>query len=110
MVRPAGRREMVRYLQGRYSISLRRACDQARISRSLYGYRSRRTSQDALRGHIRELAGGRLRYGYRRIHLLLRREGWKANRKRVYRMYREEGLTPREFAGQMSNNPVADSP
>jgi putative transposase len=95
MVRPAGRREIVRYLQGRYGVSLRRACAQARISRSLQGYRSRRPAQDALRGRIRELANVRVRYGYRRIHLLLRREGWRANRKRVYRLYREEGLALR---------------
>ncbi len=44
---------------------------------------------------IRELAGSRVRYGYRRIAVLLRREGWKVNTKRVYRLYREEGLQVR---------------
>lgn len=95
MVKPAGRREMVRYLQGRYGVSLRRACGQVRISRSQYGYRSRKAPQEALRERIRELASGRIRYGYRRIHLLLKREGWRANVKLVYRLYREQGLALR---------------
>jgi putative transposase len=44
---------------------------------------------------IRELAGSRIRYGYRRIAVLLRLEGWRVNTKRVYRLYREEGLQVR---------------
>jgi putative transposase len=56
-------------------------------------YRSRRPSQEPLRRRIRELAASRVSYGYLRLHVLLRREGWQVNRKRVYRLYREEGLT-----------------
>ena len=44
---------------------------------------------------IKEIAAARIRYGYRRIHVLLKREGWKINHKRVYRLYREEGLNLR---------------
>jgi putative transposase len=55
-------------------------------------YRSRRPRQDALRRRIRELAAVRISYGYRRLHVLLRREGWLINHKRVYRLYLEEGL------------------
>jgi putative transposase len=56
--------------------------------------RLRRPEQDRpVRQRLRELAGARVSYGYPRLHVLLRREGWVVNRKRVYRLYREEGLT-----------------
>lgn len=55
-------------------------------------YRSRRAPQDALRRRLRELAAVRTSYGYRRLHVLLRREGWPIKRKRVYRLYVEEDL------------------
>jgi putative transposase len=58
-------------------------------------YRNVREPQDALRARIRELADLRKRWGYRMIHTLLRREGWSVNRKRVQRLYREEGLAVR---------------
>ena len=51
--------------------------------------------QEVLRKRIREMAATRVRYGYKRIHVLLRREGWKINHKRVHRLYREEGLQMR---------------
>jgi len=63
--------------------------------RSTYQYCSRKDEQAALRIRIRDLAQARVSYGYQRIHVLLRREGWKVNHKRVYRLYREEGLTVR---------------
>ena len=72
-----------------------RACGLIGISRSLYGYRSRRAVIAGLLERICELAGEKRRYGYRRIHVLLRREGWKVNRKRTYRLYREAGLAVR---------------
>jgi len=62
------------------------------FSRSTYHYKSRRPSQAGLRKRIREIAETRVRYGYRRIHVLLEREGWQVNHKRVYRLYVEEGL------------------
>jgi putative transposase len=62
------------------------------VERSTYHYRSRRTGQAHLIERIREIAATRVRYGYRRIHMLLRREGWRVNPKRVYRLYREMGL------------------
>lgn len=61
-------------------------------------YRSVRGGQDELRARIREIAGERVRWGYRRIHVLLRREGWMVNRKRVQRIYREENLAVRRKA------------
>lgn len=61
-------------------------------ARSSYCYQARGNTQAALRRRIREIAETRVRYGYRRVHVLLRRDGWQVNAKRVYRLYREEGL------------------
>ena len=58
----------------------------------MYHYRSRKCAQPVLRQQIKEIASTRVRYGYRRIHTLLRREGYEINHKRVYRLYCEEGL------------------
>jgi putative transposase len=58
-------------------------------------YRHRRDPQEGLRIRLRELAGSRVRYGYRRLTVLLKREGWKVNAKRIYRLYTEEGLIVR---------------
>ena len=80
------RKAVVSYLRGHYPISERRACEIAQIHRSVRRYRSTRPSQEALRRRIREIAATRIRYGYRRIHVLLRREGWQINRKRVHRL------------------------
>lgn len=61
----------------------------------MYYYKSRKADQAFLRKRIRDLASTRVRYGYRRIYILLRREGIEINHKRVYRLYREEGLQMR---------------
>src|SRR4029079_4772207 len=58
-------------------------------------YRSRKDPQEPLRRRLRELAATHVRYGYRRLTMLLRREGWKVNAKRVYRLYDEENLKVR---------------
>ncbi len=58
-------------------------------------YRSRRDPQTALRMRLRELAASRVRFDYRRLTVLLRREGWKVNTKRIYRLYTEDGLAVR---------------
>jgi putative transposase len=60
--------------------------------RSTRRYRSIADEQAALRIRLRDLAQARVSYGYRRLHVLLQREGWKVNHKRVYRLYRQEGL------------------
>jgi putative transposase len=65
------------------------------FSRTSHRYRSRAAAQAELRLRIKELALVRVRYGYRRLHVLLRREGWSVNHKRVYRLYMEEGLAIR---------------
>jgi putative transposase len=58
-------------------------------------YRTRRAPQDALRMRLRELAAGRVRFGYRRLTVILQREGWRVNPKRIDRLYTEDGLTVR---------------
>lgn len=83
------------YLQAIYAVSERRACKVLRIHRSAYRYKSIKDEQAFLRMRIREIASTRVRYGYKRIHVLLKREGWSVNHKRVYRLYKEEGLNLR---------------
>lgn len=63
-----------------------------RVARATVRYQARRPSQAALRPRIRDLAASRVRYGYKRIHVLLRREGHQVNHKRVHRLYSLEGL------------------
>src|ERR1043165_6642635 len=74
-----------------YGLSERRACGLMGITRWSNRYQSRREPQLELRMRLRELAASRVRYGYRRLTVLLRREGREVNAKRVYRLYREEG-------------------
>ena len=76
-------------------LSERRACGLAGLGRSSYRYRRQGPDESELRKRLRELAGERRRYGYRRLTVLLRREGQGVNHKRVYRLYREEGLSVR---------------
>ncbi len=73
-------------------MSIRRACACLLIDTSLYHYKSKRGDQAALKARMKEIAATRVRYGYRRIHVLLRREGWAVNAKRIYRLYREMDL------------------
>lgn len=97
---PACRREVAGYLQETFAMSERRACQAMGVDRSSIRYRSSRPDDDALRRRLRELAGERRRFGYRRLHVLLRREGWEVNKKRVQRLYREERLTVRRRGGR----------
>lgn len=76
-------------------MSCRRACALAHICPNTWYYRSRARDASALRLRIRELAQARPRFGYTRIWILLRREGWRDNKKRVHRLYRLEGLQVR---------------
>ena len=86
---------MVKRLQVAYEVSERRACRAIGAARSTHRYRSCRNQRAELRIRLRDLAASRVRYGYRRLHLLLQREGWKVNHKLVYRLYLEEGLQMR---------------
>src|SRR5689334_2888240 len=95
MVSPQVRREAVDALMSERGFGVTRACGLVRISRSLYRYRSKRPKCAELKARISEIAEAKRRYGYRRIYVRLRREGWQVNRKRVYRLYREAGLLVR---------------
>ena len=95
MVTPAAKREAVAHLRGSLEVSERRACSIIAADRSSARYRARRPDDDALRSRLRELADQRRRFGYRRLHVLLRGEGWTMNRKKTQRLYGEEGLTVR---------------
>lgn len=83
---------LVEFLRAGFQISERKACRLVRIGRSSQRYQSQAKDQSALRIRLRDLAASRVRYGFQRLHLLLVREGWKVNHKRVYRLYKEEGL------------------
>ncbi len=95
MVAPMRRREALPYVRKTYQISERRACLVLIVNRRTLRYRSVKIDVTPLRHRIKEIAATRVRYGYRRIHVLLRREGWLMNHKRVCRIYREEGLSMR---------------
>jgi putative transposase len=96
MVTPAARRAAASFFRDRYGFSERRACRMASYSRSSYRRSSLREAADQpLRERLLELAAERPRFGYRRLHVMLLREGWQINRKRVYRVYRELGLAVR---------------
>lgn len=89
---PGRRRQVVDEVRRTWKVSIRRACGALQAERSSYHYRSRRPDRAALRTRIKEIAETRVRYGYRRIHVLLRREGWMINVKLVNRLYREMSL------------------
>jgi putative transposase len=93
MVTPTQRREVVEWAQTAYRLAERRTCRAVGVSRSLVRYRSVKPSQEPLRRRLRELAASRVSWGYPRLTILLRREGWRVNHKRVYRLYSEEGLS-----------------
>jgi putative transposase len=96
MVKPAARREAVTFFREEFGVSQQRACDMATLHRSTYAYRSQvRAGTETLLQRLRELAMERPRYGYRRLHVLLVREGHRVNHKRIHRIYREEGLAVR---------------
>lgn len=83
------------YLRQHHDLPERRACRLVALDRSSARSRSRRASSGALRQRLRERAHQRPRFGYRRLTVLLQREGQRVNHKRVYRLYREEGLVVR---------------
>jgi putative transposase len=82
------------------SYSQRRACRLVSLHPKTYRHKSRRPSDDGLRKRLRELASQRRRFGYRRLGLLLGREGIKLSHKKLYRLYKEERLTVRKRGGR----------
>jgi putative transposase len=99
------RREAVGILTDERGLGVTRACGLVGISRSLYRYRSRLPPALELRNRIAELAAQKRRYGYRRIQVLLRREGWSVNHKKTYRLYREQGLAVRKRKRKCQGQP-----
>ena len=91
-LRPARKRELVDGICRDWMVSIRRACGALRFDRSTYHYKSRRPEQAGIEKRIREICETRVRYGYRRVHVLLTREGWDINIKRTYRIYRDLGM------------------
>jgi len=100
MVTPAAKREAVAHLCSAFDMSERRACKIIGCVRMTVRYRSRRPDDAELRVRLRALAHERRRFGYRRLHVLLRREGFKVNHKRLFRLYREERLMVRRRGGR----------
>jgi putative transposase len=100
VVTPAAHREAAAYLQSTYEMSERRACRVIGADRASVRYEAMRPDDGPLRERLKALAQERRRFGYRRLHVLLRREGQSVNRKRVQRIYREERLMVRRRGGR----------
>lgn len=100
MVTPVARREAVAHLKMAFEVSERRACCVLGVDRSSVRYRSIRADDVAVRARLRELASVRRRFGYRRLHILLSREGIRINYKKLRRLYREERLQVRRRGGR----------
>ena len=94
MVTPTVRRQVVGFLVGELGISQRRACKAIGVARSSTRYRTKVVASGLVE-ELRALAAERPRFGYRRLHVLLRRRGHQVNHKRVHRLYRAEGLAVR---------------
>jgi putative transposase len=100
MVTPAARREAAAYLRAAFSMSERQACRVIGVDRSSVRYRASTPDDGVLRERLKALALERRRFGYRRLHVLLRLEGHAVNKKRVQRLYREEKLAVRRRGGR----------
>jgi putative transposase len=95
VVGPQARREAVAHLMAAHQLGVTRACGLIGMSRSLYRYEAKRPDDEELTERLTTLAGQKRRYGYRRLHVLLCREGWEINCKRTYRVYYAAGLMVR---------------
>jgi len=100
MVTPAARREAAAHLGQVHGVSQRRACQVLDVDRSSMRYRSRRPDDALIRARLREIAAVRRRFGYRRLHVLLQREGLLLNHKKLRRLYAEERLQVRRRGGR----------
>jgi putative transposase len=100
MVTPVARREAATYLRSAHGMSERRACRVLQVDRTSIRYETTRPDDSPLRERLKALAAERRRFGYRRLHVLLRREGHAVNHKRVQRLYRQEKLTVRRRGGR----------
>lgn len=99
MVTPAGKRKAVAHLVDAHGMSERRACKAIGCCRMTMRYRTTRADDASLRERMRAIAQERRRFGYRRLHVLLKREGYLINHKKLFRLYREE-MTVRRRGGR----------
>ena len=100
MVAPAAERKAVAHLMDHHGMSERRACKAIGCCRMTVRYQSTRPDDRDVRERMVALARERRRFGYRRLHVLLRREGYEINHKKLFRLYREEKLTVRRRGGR----------
>ena len=100
MVTPDAKRCAVAHACGRHGVSQRRACQALKIDRSTVRYTSTRPDDEPLREAIKAVAAERRRFGYRRIHVMLERQGIVMNQKKLRRLYREEKLQVRRRGGR----------
>jgi putative transposase len=100
MVTPAAEREAVVHLRNEYEMSERRACQLLQCCRMTMRYASVKVDDTKLRDRMKAIAHERRRFGYRRIHIMLKREGTVVNHKRLFRLYREEKLSVRKRGGR----------
>ncbi len=100
MVTPGAKREAVAHVTNLYDVSERRACAVLQADRSMIRYQSKRGDDNELRLAVKRISAERKRFGYRRIHMMLQREGFHVNHKKLRRIYREEGLQVRKRGGR----------
>ena len=91
-LRAGRKRTLVDEIRVTWDVSIRRACRLLRFDPTTYRYKSRRPGQPALEQRIKEICATRVRFGYRRVHVLLQREGWQVNQKKTYRIYKGLGM------------------
>ena len=100
MVTPDARRAAVSYLRDNYAVSERRACQCLNVDRSSIRYQSVRSDDAELRSRMKAIAAERRRFGYRRLHVMLQREGFEVNEKKIRRLYTEEKLQVKRRGGR----------
>lgn len=104
MVKPAARRQATRYAQQHFGLSERRAGKILSISNASLRYQPRRGDDSSVRNRLKALAAERPRFGYRRLGVMMKREGLQINHKRVYRLYIEERLVLRRKRRQRATS------
>jgi len=100
VVTPAGKRKAVAHLVDSHGMSERRACKAIGSCRMTVRYKTTRAGDAGLRQRLKAIAHERRRFGYRRLHVLLKREGYVINHKKLFRLYREEKLAVRRRGGR----------
>jgi putative transposase len=100
MVTPAAKQKALAHLRDAFGMSERRACKAIGCCRMTMRYQTTRVDDGSHRQRMRAIAQDRLRFGYRRLHVLLKREGYVINHKKLFRLYREEKLAVRRRCGR----------